>query len=384
MPEDAARCMHCGWQDTNSASAAPEPEEQQQAATVEKRSSSSRMRTLAIVLSSPVFFLASCNGITWGGSAVTSMMENESKQIPIDEVKEPRHSVAVIATPVGAPPSAEFVYWLVKEPGCDLAEFRRRYPGYSLLPPSDKGHLSDSLQETSVDYWVLKRESGKALVKSHYHHYPMMITLDIRATYEATDSDIRLISYKAGSDVGLWPFVGGILACSLGLLGEFLKYRIVKSELRAGLRDADLWAKALAEAKGNVPKAQSRYIAKRVKQLKHIGGASTENASSPPAVGFAPTSQTPIPNVRKRILLSTAAALLVNACAYEIAKPAHATAGGVIGAVSVPLIFAVLVWVIVSLARGAKFRASWRVYEGTLLVVAALQLLGFTIHAASQ
>jgi len=375
--------MHCGWKDTNSASAAPEPEEQQQAATVKKRSSSSRVRTLAIVLSSPVFFLASCNGITWGCSAVTSMMENESQQIPIDEVKEPRHSVAVVATPVGAPPSAEFVYWMVKEPGCDLAEFRRRYPGYSFLPPSDKGHISDSLQETSVEYRVLKRESGKALVRTHYQHYPMLITLDVRATYEATDSDIRLISYKVGSDVGLWPFLGGILACSLGLLGEFLKHRVVKSELRAGHRDAELWTKALAEAKGNVPKAQSRYIAKRVKQLKHIGGTGTETAPSPAAAGLATTSQTPIPNVRKRILLGTVAALVVNACAYEIAKPAHATAGGVIGAVSVPLIFAVLVWVIVSLVRGAKFRASWRVYEGTLLVVTALRLLGFAIYAAT-
>jgi hypothetical protein len=342
------------------------------------------MRSLAIVLSSPVFFLASCYGITWGGSAVTSMVENESQQIPIDEVKVPRHSVAVVATPVGAPASAEFVYWLVKEPECDLAEFRRRYPGYSFLPPSDKGHISDSHKETNVEYQVLKRELGKALVRTHYQHYPMLFTLDVRATYEATDSDIHLISYKVGSDVGAWPFVGGILACLLGLLGEFLKHRIVKSELRAGHRDAELWTKALAEAKGNVRKAQSRYIAKRVKQLKHIGGTGTETAPSPAAAGLAATTKTPISKVRKRILLSTVAALLVNVCAYEIAKPGHATAGGVVGAVSLPLIFAVLVWVIVSLARGAKFRASWRVYEGALLVVAVLQLLGFAIHAASQ
>ena len=385
MPDDAARCIRCGWQATDTASVAPQPEEQQQAAAVGKRSGSSRMRTFAIVLASPLFFLASCNGIMLGGSAVTSMMENESKQIPIDEVTEPRPFVAVIATPVGAPASAEFVYWLVKEPERDLAEFRRRYPGYSFLPPSDKGHISDSLQETSVDYWVLKRESGKVLVKTHYDHYPMMITLDIRATYEATDSDIRLISYKVGSDMGLWPFLGCIFACLLGLLGEFLKHRIVKSELRAGHRNADLWAKALAEAKGNVPKAQSRYIAKRVKQLKHIGGASTETASSPPVAGFAPTSQTPIPNVRKRILLSTVAALVVNACAYAMAKSGHTTtAAEVIRVASVPLLCAVLVWVIVSLARGAKFRASWRVYEGTLLAVSALRLLGLAIYATTH
>jgi len=56
----------------------------------------------------------------------------------------------------------------------------------------------------------------------------------------------------------------------------------------------------------------------------------------------------------------------------------------VIRVASVPLLCAVLVWVIVSLARGAKFRESWRVYEGALLVVTALPLLGFAIFVASH
>jgi len=48
------------------------------------------------------------------------------------------------------------------------------------------------------------------------------------------------------------------------------------------------------------------------------------------------------------------------------------------------LIFAVLVWVIRPLLRGGKFRASWSVYEGTLLAVVAWQLLGSGIYATTH
>jgi len=385
--DDAARCIRCGWQAPNTASAAPQPEERQQATAVEKRSASSRMRTLAIVLSSPLFFLASCNGIAVIGSQVTTVIQNESRQVPIEDVKGFRHSVAIVAT-AGDPSSPgrkPVIYWMVKEPKEDLVEFRRRYPGYSFLPPSDKGVVRDPATETNVEYWVLKRESGKALVKTHMNHY-VLWGLDVRATYEATDTDFCLISYKAGSDLGLWPMIWGPLpAILLAIFGEILLGRIARFELQSDRRDVGVWAKALAKAKGNVRKAESRYIAMRIKQLKRSGDAKNQSASFPSTAGLASTSQAPVPKVRKRIILGTAAALVVNACAYQIAKPWHATtATEVIRAASVPLIFAVLVWGTISLVRGGKFRASWRVYEGTLLVVVAWQLLGFGINATTH
>jgi len=344
------------------------------------------MRTLAIVLSSPLFFLASCNGIAVIGSQVTRAIENESRQIPIEDVKGFRHSVAVVAMTgdPSSPGKEALVYWMVKEPKEDLAEFRRRYPGYSFLPRSDRGYISDSHNETNVEYWVLKRESGKAVLKTHMNHY-VLWGLDVRATYEATDSDIRLISYKAGSDLGIWPMIWGpMFSILLAIFGEILLGRIARSELQSDRRDAGVWAKALAKAKGNMRKAESRYVAMRIKQLKRSGDAKTESASSSPTAGPASAPQAPTPKVRKRILLGTAAALVANACVYKIAKPGDSTAADVIGATSIPLICAVLAWVIVSLLRGAKFRASWRVYEGTLLVVTALRLLGFAIYATSH
>jgi len=386
MPDDVCRCIRCGWQDANFASATPQTQEQPQAPAATKSPHSYRLRTLAAVLTSSLFFLVSCTGGFHIASAVTGAVEDRLEQTPIDEENPPRHSVAIVATSVGAPASGEarVIYWLVKDPECDLAEFRLRHPRYSFLPSSDKGYIFESLQETNVEYQVLKRESGKAIVKTHYHHYPMIFTFDVRATYEATDSAIRLISYRVDSDTVTGFFAGPVLALLLAVFGEVLWRRIVKSELQADHRDADLWDVALAEAGGNVHKAQSRYIAKRVKQLKRSAGESTKPDPSALAVRPAPTAQSPIPNVRKRLLLSTVAALGLNACAYAIATPGHTTAAGLIGAVSVPLIFAILLWAIVSLVRGAKFRSSWRVYEATLLVVAALRLLGFAIYAATH
>ena len=83
--------------------------------------------------------------------------------------------------------------------------------------------------------------------------------------------------------------------------------------------------------------------------------------------------------------MSTVASCVVSVCVSEIANRGHTTAAEVIvWDACVPLICAVFVWAIVSLARGAKFRASWRVYEGTLFVVAALRLLGFAIDATKH
>ncbi len=283
MPDDAARCTRCGWEAANFAPKAAHIQEQGQAAAAGECSRSSRMRVLAAVLASPLFFLFSCTGGVRFACAVATAIEDRSEQVPFDEANPPKYSVAIVATPVGAPPSAGFIYWSVRDPERDLAKFRLKYPGYGFLPPSDRGEVNESHLETQVSYQVLKRDAGKALVKTHSHHYPFLFTLDVRATYEATDSDSRLISYRAGSDT-VWGFwAGTMLAVFLAVFGEVLLGRIAKSEVQSDRRNVGLWAKALAKTKGNVRKAESRYIAMRVKQLKRIGDASNETPPSPPA-----------------------------------------------------------------------------------------------------
>jgi len=193
---------------------------------VVKGSSSRWMRVLAALLTSNLFLLASCTGGFYIATAVTGAIADRSEQIPFEEENPPRHFFAIIVTPAGAPASVALDYKLVQNPERDLAEFRVKHPGYGFLPPSDKGHISRPDQDSYVDYRVVKRESATALVKTHYHHFPMIFSLDIRATYEATESEIRLISYRVGSDTASGVVAGPALGCSLALLGEVLKRRV--------------------------------------------------------------------------------------------------------------------------------------------------------------
>ena len=98
-------------------------------------------------------------------AAVTSAREDRAEQIPIDEAHPPQGSIAVVAAPAGAPTSAEATYWAGREPERYLADFRLTHPGYSFVPPSDHGHISGG--EAYVDYQVVKRDSGRAVVKTH-------------------------------------------------------------------------------------------------------------------------------------------------------------------------------------------------------------------------
>ena len=226
--------------------------ERRAAIVVDEDSKSRRLRTLATLLTSALFFPVSCTSGFYIANAVTGAIADRSEQIPYDEEDPPRHSVAVIATPVGAPASAALIYW-VKDPERDSAEFRLKHPGYSFLPPSDQGRISRPDLESYVDYQVVRRHSEKALVKTHEHHYPMIISLDIRATYEATESEIRLISYRVGSDTPNGIVAGPALGCALALLGEVLKRRL---------------GTPLAED----AEAKSQHDARRVERRRKIAG----------------------------------------------------------------------------------------------------------------
>ena len=57
----------------------------------------------------------------------------------------------------------------------------------------------------------------------------LLITSDSRATYEATESDIRLISYRTGPDNAIGIFAGLLLTILLAGIGKTLKQRLAVS-----------------------------------------------------------------------------------------------------------------------------------------------------------
>jgi len=158
---------------------------------------------------------------------VTSAREDRAEQILIDEAHPPKSSIAVVAAPVSARISGEVISWAGRDPKRYLADFLLEHPGYSFVPPLDHGHISGG--EGYVDYWVIKREPGRAIVKTHYNSHQLVLSSDLRTTYEATESDVRLISYRAGSDNASGILVGSLLAISLAVLGRILKGRLATS-----------------------------------------------------------------------------------------------------------------------------------------------------------
>jgi len=158
---------------------------------------------------------------------VTRAREDRAEQIPIDEAHPLKSSVAVVAAPVSTRTSGELTYWAGRDPSRYLADFKLEHPGYSFVPPSDHGHISGG--EGYVDYWVIKREPGRAIVKTHCNHHEIGISSDTRATYEATESDIRLISYRVGSDNAGGILLGLVLTVTLALVGGALKGSLATS-----------------------------------------------------------------------------------------------------------------------------------------------------------
>jgi len=158
---------------------------------------------------------------------VTSANADRSPQVAIDDAHPLEHSIAVVLARVDVPTSAEATYWVGRDPERYLADFRLTHPGYSFVPPSDHGHISGG--EAYVDYQVVKRDSGKAVVKTHLNAHELGVSTDVRATYEATESDIRLISYRSGSDNATGMLVGALLAVSLALLGRGFRGRLATS-----------------------------------------------------------------------------------------------------------------------------------------------------------
>jgi hypothetical protein len=168
-------------------------------------------------------------------------------------------------------------------------------------------------------------------------------------------------------------------------------YKLAYLELQADRKDVGLWAMALAEADGNIPKAEARYIAKRVEQLKADRGVHAEASSEriattpsgPQPASVAPKAPSDLPkNLSQRLWLGTGGWLVVNAIGWSLTKPGHSGVAECLGASAVSVLCAGPLWFVVATLRGGKFRASWKVYEMTLWLVGALLLLSFVFDLA--
>ena len=175
-------------------------------------------RVLAVVLTSKVFFLASCTGGMVLGQLGSTGIESGKHG---DRVRPLDKRMAVIATvPDPKRPSERKV---VETALHDLEKFKKDNPGYSFLLPAGKGELSDQGTLVRTDYSVAAAGADKVLVETRYHddeHH-------VLGRYAATSKEVEPLYTRTNHDfvdfmTGM--FIGVPLAFLLALLGYLLTW----------------------------------------------------------------------------------------------------------------------------------------------------------------
>lgn len=223
MPDDAVRCIKCGSESPAAAAQTLKRSAGEKPVPADDTRSPRRinwLRIFAAVLTSKLFFLVSC---TSGMLASPLLMDSDDYGPAITASDSPSKLVVVIAsvpdagTEGGRKPVTVFL--------ASLDEFKGKNPDYSFLLPPGKGQIENRGAEMLTDYQVTPSGPGTIIVKAHFHHDVPPVNLDVRARYEATDKNIKLLNVKAGSDFGRMLITGFIFATILAVTGRLLKKR---------------------------------------------------------------------------------------------------------------------------------------------------------------
>jgi len=142
-------------------------------------------------------------------------------------------------------------------------------------------------------------------------------------------------------------------------------YKLAYLEIQADRKEPGIWAMALAEADGNTAKAEARYIAKRVEQLR-------AKPSPEPAPVAIPTPQAVPPQVSptkeegsetapgqapipwRKIGISTAIAVTVSCVTFVVDTPRRVTAAELFGMAMGPILLGLGLWTDVVAGAGCR------------------------------
>ena len=181
-------------------------------------------RVLGVVLTSKVFFLASCTG----GMALVQMSDKGIESGPHGErvqALDKRMSVIAIIPVPGKANEGK----VVRTSLAGLEQFRKDNLAYSFLPPPGKSELSDPKTYTRTEYSVTAAGPGKVMVQTIFHDDENHVL----ARYAATNQEIEPLYTRTNHDFA--DFMNGmvlglVIASALGLLGAFLKWRLKRTE----------------------------------------------------------------------------------------------------------------------------------------------------------
>lgn len=184
-------------------------------------------RVFAVVLTSNVFFIASCTG----GMVLSRFTRDTAEgRTNIEQGRELDTRMSVIAS-IPAADNSE-ARKVVRIPLEGLERFKQENPNYSFVLPSGKGRLDDTSSSTHTEYSVTAAGLGKVTVETKWHDDEHHVV----ARYAATDRDIKPLYTKTSHDMVEFMVdlvVGGLpLAVVLVSIGYMLKWRLKRVAAR--------------------------------------------------------------------------------------------------------------------------------------------------------
>jgi hypothetical protein len=222
MPDDVLQCIRCGHSSKSvlpATTPAPAPSSIEQR-LVSRISDVNWLRLSTAVLTSNIFFLASCTG----GMIVFEKLSDKDNYGPaITENNPPSKLATVVATVPDTEKQGQRKSVIVFV--SSLEEFKKNNPEYSFLLPEGHGRIENTGAEMTSDYVVTAGAPGRVIVKNNFHHDVPPAGLDVKTRYEATDKSVMVLNTKVGS--GLEMFIAGLtLATMLLVTGKIIKWRI--------------------------------------------------------------------------------------------------------------------------------------------------------------
>lgn len=227
MPDDALRCIRCG--SVSPPAVAPQSVRAAEAkpASGDDTRRSRRInwtRVFAVVLTSKLFFLASCTGgMVLGRSAFDGVESgvHGDRERPLDTLM----SVIAVVPNTDKPSERKVVH----VPLFNLERFKQDNPNFSFLPPLGNGEVDDPKKLARTAYTVTTAGPGRVMVETQLDQNDNHVL----GRYEATDKEIKPLYTKTNHDLinfMIGMFIGFPLALMLALAGYILKRRLRRME----------------------------------------------------------------------------------------------------------------------------------------------------------
>jgi len=168
---------------------------------------------IAAVLSSNLFLLGSCTGITWVSLPVMKHIGGNS--MARGETPSPEMMV-IVSIPDLAVPGVRKLEAVRLE---RLAKFQSTHPDYTFVIPAGSGY--DYRNGTSISYRATALSAGEVRVETDARHDDPFGS-DVVGVYDATEREVRPI--YTNRSIGLFAGFFGVAGASLlGLIGSILK-----------------------------------------------------------------------------------------------------------------------------------------------------------------